>query len=58
MDSLSEAKEGRFSRHPGVLLTGDLETESPLWMVAARRILVTDGTHWRFLDELKHELKA
>ena len=58
MDTLSEAKPGRFSRYPGALLTGNLGTDSSLWMVAARRILVTAGTSWRFLDELKHELKA
>jgi hypothetical protein len=58
MDALSEAKPSRFSRYPGALLTGNLGTESSLWMVAARRILVTAGTSWRFLDELKHELKA
>jgi hypothetical protein len=56
MDTLSEAKPGRF--YPGALLTGNLGTESSLWMVAARPILVTAGTSLRFLDELKHELKA
>jgi hypothetical protein len=31
MDTLSEAKRGRFSRYPGAPLSGDFETESPLW---------------------------
>src|SRR5690349_18901843 len=31
MDSLSEAKRGRFSWYPGVLLMGNFGAEAPLW---------------------------
>ena len=31
MDTLSEAKQGRFSRYPGAPLAGKFATESPLW---------------------------
>ena len=58
MGTLSEAKRGRFSRYPGARLTGNFETESRSGMVAARRILVTDGTDWQFPDELKRKLKT
>jgi hypothetical protein len=57
METLSEAKRGRFSRYPGAPLTGNFETESRSGMEAARCIPVTDSTDWQFPDELKRKLK-
>jgi hypothetical protein len=56
--SLYEAKRSRSFRHTGTLLRAPSGQKCRFGMVGAGRILVTgDGTDWRFLDELKRELK-